>query len=56
MKKNLAILSLGFCNTSIAEAIEAMPTVREFGYNGKAEAKKRKETFTRIGSKKEKAR
>lgn len=48
MKKSLTILGFGLCNTSIAEAIEAMPPVREFGYNSKAEAKKEKKRLREL--------
>ena len=48
MKMSLAIVSLGLCSPSIAEAIEAIPPVREFGYNSKAEAKKEKKRLREL--------
>ena len=52
MKKSLAILGLGICGTSIAEAIDALPPVREFGYSSKAEAKKEKKRLRELARRK----
>jgi len=44
----VAVLSLGLTGASIAEAVEAMPPVREFGYNSKKEGKKKKKRLREL--------
>jgi len=53
MKKNIAILGIGLTASSrMVEAIEALPPVRELGYDSKAEAKKKKKRLRELARRK----
>lgn len=46
--KKLCLMGVGLQSKALSKTLEEMPTVREFGHNNKAEAKKRKKRLREL--------
>ena len=46
--KKVCVLGIGLVSTDVAKALDALPPVREFGHDSKAEAKKKKKRLREL--------